>query len=153
MFENLKEFFEGAAGLGSDKSGKPTERDLQICVAALLVQMAFSDEHLHEKELTAMIGNLNRQFQLSDYDAADILEVADYLRKNETRLENLLTIINERFEHSQKLTVLAMLWRVMKADGSVNTFEARLAAEVSSHLGLSEAEIEQARIMAETGAV
>ncbi|MCB0323158.1 MAG: TerB family tellurite resistance protein [Bdellovibrionales bacterium] len=153
MFEKINQFLAGTASLGVESSGQPTARDLQIATAALLVKMAFVDERLADEEMKALVGNLNRQFHLSDTEAGDLLEVADYLRRDQAKLSELINLIHKRFEEAQRITIVAMLCRVMHADGVVTKLEAHLASEVAQSLKLSIAQIEAAQEMAETGQV
>ena len=61
--------------------------------------------------------------------------------------------INEKFNERQKQRVLAMLWKVVKADGKVDRFEERFATQVKFRFQLSEELAEEARAMAKEGKI
>ncbi len=147
MFQNLDLFLRGASTLEVDISGQLSERELQICAAALLLQMAHVDENLTNGEIDVMVQTMDKQFVLQGNVAGDLLEVADFLRKDSNKLNELLRMVNDRFGASQKETIVAMLWKLMNADGSINYFEAHLAAEISSKLGLSVEQVKRAQAL------
>jgi uncharacterized tellurite resistance protein B-like protein len=153
MFNNIDEFLRGRTTLEVEASGNPTQRDMQIGTASLLVQMAHVNQNITKGEIDSMVRCMNRQFKLSDQDSADILEAADFLRRDRNKLDDILAAINERFSDSQKQTVLAILWKVMNADGSVSGREAELAASILSQLGLSSDQVRTAKAMADSDQV
>ena len=44
MFARIKEFFEGQTSLEVDKQGEPSNKDLQIATAVLLLEMALLEK-------------------------------------------------------------------------------------------------------------
>jgi len=148
MFENLDIFLQGRASLNVEKTGLPTEKDLQIATTAILVQMAESDGNLAQQEITSLVNVLKREFKVSEEDAGHLINLADFMRKDKGKLDEFVALINERFEKSQKLTVFSMLWKIMQADGLISTTEATLAAELAGALKLSEEDVIRARDMA-----
>ncbi len=153
MFKNMDQFLQGAATLEVDVSGQLSQRDLQISTAALLLQMAHADEKLTNGEIDAMVSTMDKLFVLQGNVAGDLLEVADFLRRDQTKLDDLLKVVNKRFDAAQKQTIVAMLWKVMNADGFIDPFEANLAAEISMKLGLSVDEVKKAQSLADTAQV
>lgn len=150
MFKNLEQFLTGAASLEVDANGAPSDRDLQICTAVLLLQMACVDEHLTKGEIDSIVRVLDKQFVLEHAVAGDLLEVADFLRRDRAKLDEIVAVINKRFSEKQKQTIIAMLWRVMNADGSVSKLEAYLAAEIAGTFGLSPDQVAEAQALVTT---
>ena len=153
MFENLDQYLQGTATLEVDKTGQPSRRELQISAAVLLVCMAQVDDSLVDREITSMVSNLNRQFGVTDDQAGDVLEVADFLRRDRAKTDEIIAVINENFEEHQKQTILAMLWKVMQADGMISRLEATFAEEVTQRFGFSREHVDRAREMVENGEV
>ena len=153
MFDNIEQFLKGEATLNVDKTGQATPRDLQIATAVLLVQMAEIDQNLSDEELASLVSSLNKQFTLSDAEAGHVLEVAQYLCNDGDKIASIISAVNDGFEESQKKTVLAMLWRVMQADGLISRFEATFAAQIASALGMDDAQVAEAKEMADSGTV
>ena len=153
MFNNLKDYLRGTASLEVDASGETTQRDLQIATTSLLLYMASIDNRLHEGERRQMVGSLNRQFGLSDSEAGDLLEVADYLIEDKTKLDTLIRKVKESFTESQKITVLALLYKVMIGDGSISDPEVWLASHITESFGLGAERFQEAKKLVESGEV
>lgn len=153
MFKNMDQFLQGAASLEVDVSGQLSQRELQISTAALLIRMAHADDKLTNGEIDAMVSTMDKLFVLQGNVAGDLLEVADFLRRDHAKLDDLLSLINAHFDTSQKQSIIAMLWKVMNADGFIDPFEANLAAEISLKLGLSVEEVKKAQSLADSAQV
>ncbi len=153
MFDNLDDFLENGATLQSDASGNTSPRELQIATAALLIKMASIDEEITSNEISQIVSSLNIQFQLSDAEAGSITEVADYLVKDQSKVAVVAKKVKESFSHQQKLTILALLYKVMMGDGSVSNPEATLAANITELLGLNSQHFIEAKEMVKSGQV
>lgn len=153
MFENLKDVLSKGAKLEFEKSGTPTEHDLKVASALLLLHVAKIDKALAGPELQAVVSALNKQFAFSDEDAATLIAVADFLHRDQAQLDSFAALLNDRFTEGQRVTVLGMMWRVITADGVVSKLEALAATELTRLLGLGEEHLTEARKLSEAGKV
>ncbi len=157
MLERVREFFAGKqtleVSLAKDRSGAATDRDLQIATAVLLVEMASSDQEIASPEGRAVVDVMTRQFSIPDKDVPELVQVAIAARKEQGRIDEFVKCINDRFDAGQKQRVLAMLWKVVIADGSVQKHEQRLATQMKFRFQLSDEQAQEARRMAESGVV
>ena len=147
MFNKLKDFFEGEATLQVDKGGEPTDADLQMATGIILLEMAGSDEDYAPEEVKTIFRTMEKQFQMSDTEVLDLLENADKLRQNKGKIDDFVTAINENFSTKQKQLVLAMVWKVVMADGQLDKEEQKFATQMRFRLQLSEEEAKEARDM------
>ena len=148
MFENIKDYIEGA-GLAIDASGKPTERDLQIAVIGMLMRVAYSDSELESQELNAIRAAMLHEFGLSSYESGELIEISEFLIKDRNKLEQFISAINDNFNDQQKQFLIAMVWKVLLADGKAEKLETKLASELRVKLGLSLEQGVRARKIAE----
>ena len=153
MAETVEKFLDDKGFLRIDKSGNPATRDLCISTAALLVRMAMSDNILQDSELDSICRSLNRHFELTDAEAGDVIEVADFLVRDKSTVDNFIKLVNERLEKSQKITLVALLWKVMMADGLASEVEAHFAVDVTKALQLSNGDVVKAKRMVQHGEV
>lgn len=135
--------------LAADLGGEVTPFDVQVAVVALLVEMAESDAHVSADELTEIVRTMNRAFSLTDSQVGELLEVVRVLRQESKRLEDYFQLVNTHFSPDQRQEVLAMLWRVIAADGRVERFEASFAVTARTRLGLSVEQAVRARHLAD----
>lgn len=148
MFNNIKDFLAGAS-LSVDLEGKPTQRDLQLSVIVLLLSIAHSDSNVSPDEINAITGTAFKELGLSDHEAGDLLEVSDFLLKEKTKLDEFIKNINEGFDLDQKQLLMAMVWKILIADGKAEKHEAALATSLRNSLGLSMEQNIRARKIAE----
>ena len=153
MSETVERLLDEKGLLRVDKNGTPITRDLCIATAALMMHTAMADSTMQDYEISAICRALNRQFEMSDADAGLMMEVADYLWRDNTQLDSFLSLVNERLERAQKITVTAMLWKVMISDGLASEIEANFAARVAEAFALTPGDIVRAKRMVQHGEV
>lgn len=149
MLEQLRAAFENEELLVFDKSGVPAERDLQVAVALILLEVAGPEPSADPAELNAIMTNVGLQFGLSTSVTAELLELAATMIGQRERLTRLINLINERFDDQQRLTILELAWKVIKSDGGVTDVESRFAADLRHKLKLSLEQAAFARRLAE----
>lgn len=148
MFEKLAELLRSKASLTTNISGKPTEKDVQIATGVLLLQIAGADEDYAPEETEAIFRLMETQFHITNEEALEILETADAAREAQ-KTDEIVELINKNFNDGQKERLYAMIWRVILADGRVDKFESRLAAELRQRLQLTHEQHERAKKAAE----
>lgn len=157
MFDKVNEFFEGKESLdqalAEDKAAEPTERDLQIAAVVLLVEMAGADRKISPGEGQAVVAAMSKAFDLPEKDLPELVKVAIAARKEKGKVDEFLECVAQRFDHQQRLRVVAMLWKVMLADGTVDKLEQRLLRRIKDALQMSDPDTEEALRMAQYGEV
>ena len=153
MFDNYKEFFAGLAPLREDQPGAPTARDLLVSVVVLLAATAHADTDFETAEMNSIVGQMFSEFGLKDYESGEILELAEYLVKDGSKIDQYLQNVVAKFDADQRQIVLAMVWRVILADGLAERFETELAVELRTKLMLSLEQGVRARKLAELNQV
>jgi uncharacterized tellurite resistance protein B-like protein len=137
MFKNLEDFLSGKASLETDASGQPTSKELQVATVTLLAEAARSSGQISAAELSKTLGSLFREFGLSDHDGAELLEISDFVTKEKGRVEQFIAALNKNFDVDQRQKVLSLVWRVLTADGEVDKYEGRFAADLRKSLNLT----------------
>ncbi len=153
MFKKLKDFFRGSSKLVVDRSGQPTNEDLQIATGILLLQMAGADEDYAPEEVAIVYQTIGRAFKLDDETAGRILEIADAARGNSEKVTEYFKSLSQHFTTSQRQQIFAMAWKVIVADGQIAKFEQRYAEQVKARLQLTNEEAEKAKLLVQLGKV
>ncbi len=154
MLGKIKEFFKGEeSDVSVDKSGRATEFDLQVAVVVLLVEMAGSDHEIDPAEAEAICSSVSGQFQIQEDQVPELVQIAIAARNEVGKIDNFIGLINGAFNPSQRQRLLAMVWKVVLADGVVEKFEERFATQLLNRFQLSEQQGKAARSMAESGEV
>lgn len=146
MFRKLKEFLVGeVSDIDVDKSGKATEFELHVAVAVLLFEMAGMDSSIAHEEAAAICDTMQKEFGIEEKDIPELIEIAVVARKNEGKIDEFINLINSNFNDKQKQKILAMIWKVVEADGTVDKFEERFATQMKFRLQLSDELADAAR--------
>jgi uncharacterized tellurite resistance protein B-like protein len=150
MSNELHELFGNEISLKVDKFGAPADRDMRIATTTLLVYVAQADGVLHPDELRTLMSSLARNFGMADEDNAHMIQVGEFLCRDKSKFEQFIQLVQSKFEKEQLIKIIAMMWRVMEADGVALEAEEKLIHEAVSLLKLSEEELEQAKKMVAT---
>ena len=131
----------------ADTVGAPFERR-QLAVAALLLELAQSDRRVSPEELETIERLVRERFGLAPATAAHLIETARTLF--DASLEDWIfaATVREGFTAEERVSIVAMLWEVVYADGRLARLEDPLVERLSAELGISEAEREAARAQA-----
>lgn len=151
MFERIRQAFSGIDSLSVDKNGNQVEDDLRLATAVLLLEMAQVDGNYSADEGRTMYRALEREFGLSDDSTHKLLALAEQNVRGGNKVDEFVTIINEHFDDIQKQRILAVIWKVISADGITSDRESKFAVSLREKLNLTMEQALRARRMAEEG--
>lgn len=135
--------------LASDRTGEATSLALRDAAVALLLETAYGDASLAEEERTAILEGIEAEFDVSTVEAAAFMDSALGARAPLQSLRELTERVRRGYDHDQKLDLLALLWRVVRADGRVTPWEQAFADHVAAAVGLTPAEWKEAKSRAD----
>ena len=127
------------------KPAQPSQSDLKLASAALLVEAAVMDGSFDEAERTTIQALLQNRFELSGPDADELIGEAEAAVADSSELYTLTRTIKNEFEHEQRVQMIEMLWEVVYADGVLDDFEANLVRRLNGLLHVSDRESGEAR--------
>lgn len=153
MFNRLRDFFRGTASLQESTTGEPTNRDIQIATAVLLLETAGKDEDYAPEEVNLIFDAMESYFGLASEDAQEVIEIAESSRQQKGKIDEFVQIINQNFSPEQRQLIFALAWRVICADGQIDKFEQRFSTQLKFRLQLSDEDILKARKLVETGKI
>ena len=157
MFGKLKSFFKGETtlekSLQADKSGQPSTEDLHLATLVILIEMAGSDQEIAPQEAQAVCALMQKEFGLAEESLPELVQVAVAARKDKGKIDEFVAAINSNFSVPQRQRLLAMIWKVVLADGKVGKFEQRFAVQMHNRFQLTEEQAAAAKLLAEQGKV
>ena len=127
MLDRLLQLLEGRV----TSAGGPSEEDLRLAVAALLVEAARMDRSFGEGERATVANLLSRRFGLSPSEVSFLVERADARVIDSVQYFPFTHNINQMMSAAEKTEVIEMLWRVAYADGSLEAEEDQLIRQVA----------------------
>lgn len=138
---------DGIIGWLKDPSGAagPRVDELELALAALLVEAAHSHDRFDERERAVVARLLQRRFDLSAADARALLDAGEREADRSAELFHLTRIVNERLSFEQRIELIEMLWEVAYADGVLDPYEDSLLRRVGGLIHVPDRERGMAR--------
>ena len=151
MFNKLKEFFQGEqTDVDVDRSGAPTEHDLHLATAVILIEMAGADEEIDRAEAQTICATIQNQFGIPENEVPELIEVALAAKREAGKIDEFVKVINSNFNPTQRQRILMMVWKVVMADGKIDKFEQRFAEQMRNRFQLTVEQAEEAKQMAQS---
>jgi len=124
MLDRIRQFFEEhiaapvSGPAGGDQTG--SGHGLHLATAALLLEVSRADFEIHDKELEAIARILQRQFDFTEAETRELLELARAESEELLSLHPVVRLINENFDAHGRARIMEDLWQVAYADGKLD---------------------------------
>ena len=148
MIDNIKKFFNEKIESSDKDSEVISEQSVSIATCALLLEMAHADSEFSQSEKDNIISILQTSFNMTDNDAAELLNLADLERKESLDLWQFTNLINQSYSREEKVKVAETLWRVIYTDGKVDQHEEYLMRKLTFLLNLEHQDMIEAKFKA-----
>ena len=138
-----------------EATAEPLSRDdkLQLAATALLVESAYMDGAFDGDERLSIGDLLKTRFELSDVECLTLIEEADQAVRETSQLYAFTRVVKDRFDETERVDMIEMLWEVAFADGHADDFEHNLIQRVAGLIYVSDRDRGAARkrVMARLG--
>jgi uncharacterized tellurite resistance protein B-like protein len=125
-----------------------TERDLQVALVVMLVQVLRADMEIKEEELEAVIGGVQEILGVDREEATELMRVAAHSARDSEGMRQAVERLDRHLTRGQRLQLLEWLWRIAIADAEILAQEEYLIRKISELLGLTTADIIEAKVRA-----
>ena len=152
MLGVMKKFFQQDAV--PDKTAIKEEdraERIQVATCALLLEVANSDDEFSDIERDNIVQILERDFELSDEYAKELMELSDKEREESIDLWQFTNLVNEHYSIEEKIKIIEMVWKVIYADGKLDKYEDHLAHKLSNLLKLTHKQLIDAKLKVRDG--
>jgi len=147
MLKQIQKYFSERVDIGrAEKKNAKSEVSITIATCALLLEMAHSDDDFSNIEKKGIISILKKEYNLSDSDANELLQLAELERTDSLDLWQFTNLINKSFNVAEKQKVIEILWHVIFADGKVDQYEEQLIRKLSYLLNIDHSVMIEAKI-------
>lgn len=132
MFDQIKLFFDRHLALPVPDPELPHK--LQTACAALLIEMMYMDDRVHDEERDMLESRIQDVFSLTQQDTNELVALAVQQREQATDYYQFTSLINKEFTMEQKIDLVRSLWQIAYADGELDEMEEYLVRKVSELL-------------------
>jgi len=120
--------------------------DLRVAASALLLEMARIDGEFSAEEQATILRLLGERFDLSNEQAAELLNAATEAEKQSVDLWPFARRINQDFSDAEKERVIEMIWEIAYIDGHLDQHEDYLVHKLANLLRLSHRQLIEAKL-------
>ena len=145
MFKQIKALLSGGDNLSAPAGTPRASDDLQVAVAALMVEAALMDDRFEASERDKIAELLKARFELSDADAETLLATAREQVGRSSQLFGFTRVVADRFSHDERVELMEMLWQVAYADGRLDDYEANLMRRLAGLIHVTDRDSGEAR--------
>jgi len=151
MFDDIRKALAGPARLASDAAGRAVDSDLQVATAVLLLETAYGDTEYARDEERTIRRAVEREFGIGRAEARALLRKAQESRPRKGDFSKFSELVQERYSVEQRMQIMALVWKVVYADGTVEVSERKFARYVARMTGLTTDQAVAARARVERG--
>ena len=141
MLDRLRAWLEDEKG--AVRGGRD---ELQLAVAALLIEAGQVDAALGAPERDLIGRLLERRFGLGPAESQNLREAAEQRAEHAAQLFGFVRTINERLPRERRIEIVEMLWEVAYADGVLDPLEDALLRRIGGLIDVSDRERGAARL-------
>jgi uncharacterized tellurite resistance protein B-like protein len=145
MLLRIKQFFETRLLITEISTLDEIEHKLKLTCAILMLEMIHVDEHAHDAEEKIIREILQQQFDTTDDETEELLELAHEEKLDATDYYKFTSLINEHYSQQQKTKLVEQLWRIAYADKIIDRFEEHLIRKLAELLHVPHKHFMQAK--------
>lgn len=141
MIDRLLAFLTG----GEEPKPSQNADDVQLAVAALLIEAGRMDNNFDGAERATIERLLMKRFNLAPDAVRSLVETADDRVSRTAQYYPFTKEICNRLSREDRVEVLEMLWKVAYADGILDPYEDALLRQISGLIMVTDRERGEAR--------
>jgi uncharacterized tellurite resistance protein B-like protein len=134
MLNAIKNFFE--KNISPEENGD-LDHELKLATAALLIEMMYQDDQVHEKEMDAAKEALMEKFGLTEDECHALFSLAEAEVKEAVDYHQFTSLIAREFTQAQKIKVVELLWSVAYADSHLDSMEEHMVRKIADLIYVS----------------
>tara|TARA_B100001105_G_scaffold242038_1_gene221864 strand:+ start:328 stop:777 length:450 start_codon:yes stop_codon:yes gene_type:complete len=146
MLKKLSQWFTDEALTNAEPSSD--EHALELATAALMMEVARSDQEKSAEELALIFDMMRSRMHLSEKEIKDLVTLAEQSAEEAHDLFTFTSLMNENFNYAQKKKLLIDLWRVAYADASLDSHESHIIRRIAGLMHVSNNDMLHARAQA-----
>jgi len=137
MLQALKSLLDELGGRAAPRQRAFESSDYRLAAAALLVHLASIDGEFDDKEKARLQQVVEARFGLDYREARELIENAWESEREAVDLFRFTSVLKRTLDEQGRREVVAMLWDMAYADGTVHEFEENVVWRVAELLGVS----------------
>jgi uncharacterized tellurite resistance protein B-like protein len=109
---------------------------LHVAACALLLEIAYADDHFSDAERTHIGAIMQRHFALDEETSESLIELAEAERARAIDLYQFTSLIRDNYDLGQKTLLAEIMWGLIITDGAVKRHEGYMLRKIANLLDL-----------------
>ncbi len=135
MFEALRTFIHDVSSAG-EGTQEFADDDYRLATAALLVHVANVDGRISLPERVRLCAVIEQRFGLDRAATGRLLARAEATDREAVDFFHFTNVLKRSLDDAGRHRIIAMMWRIVFADGEVSEFEENVVWRVAELLGV-----------------
>lgn len=135
MFDRLKNFVAELAGAPAAREFSPD--DFRLAAAALLIHLASAEGSIAEVERRRLRDLIESRFGLDEAATAHLIQLAEAEDRQAVDFYHFTHALTNVLDQDGRQKIVAMMWEIAFADGTVSEVEESIVARIAELLGVS----------------
>lgn len=115
--------------------------DIELTASILAYEIARSDGHVSESELSILYDEIKKISSKVDKEAANILQIIENYSKSSVSFYEFINDINKDYTKDEKLSLIQFLYDVAYADKILEVNEERLIRRIADLIKIKDIEV------------
>lgn len=146
MFDLLKKIINNRPAAAEQAT--LTVDKTRLAAGVLLLETAHIDDECTEEEMANVVATLRSEFKLSPEYVDELLELAHAERENALDLWQFTNEMNQHYSMAEKMALMEAVWRIIFADGRLESHEDYFAHKLANLLRLTHKQLIDAKLKA-----
>ncbi|MCI5064170.1 TerB family tellurite resistance protein [bacterium] len=116
------------------------QRDLELAVTVLLVDLASADQEFDQTEYQVIVHGLMRMFGTKKHEVSALVNQAQTALQNMRGISRFGDLLRSNLPEEERLVIMDIIEEVIQADGVEDDYEIFLRQKLKGLLGLQQAE-------------
>ncbi|MFT6791956.1 MAG: putative tellurite resistance protein B-like protein [Cellvibrionaceae bacterium] len=148
----IKAISKFLTSLEAETDRKDDRGDLQLAIAALLIETAIIDQNFDEEEWKKVKKIVVSDCQIDEKEADLLIRQAQEASADSASLFEFTQVINRQLDDRKKQTLVENLWRIAYADGELDKHEEHIIRRIADLIHLRHSDFIKAKISARDSA-
>lgn len=136
MLKAIKLFFDQNLLPKDTSTAGTSEHSLHLATAAMLLEMANTDETIRPEEMERIDRYVRNELLLTDSEAENLIRLAKEELKDATDFHQFTRLINDAYNEKQKVRIIEELWKVALSDDHLDPYEEHFVRKIADLLHL-----------------
>ncbi|MCA1773895.1 MAG: TerB family tellurite resistance protein [Halomonas sp.] len=147
MLDTIQQFFQRTLAQPEQRENQTIT--LELASAALLFEIARADYNTSDAELAALREMLLQRYQLNEADVDELMALAQDEVEDAVDHYQFVSLIKEEYGYDQRCELVALMWQLAWADGSVDALEEHRIRRLADLLHVSHSDFIRTKLITE----